>query len=315
MDYNYDNIMQESIAQNTRVAYTKAWGKFENFCQERKVEAFPAKAKHVIDFLVEQATKPVSQIGQPLSMGTIILFRSAINRQHVTKGVRSPTNKPEVCSVLKGLMRIKGTSARRVDALREHHILAMMSKCGSSKIGIRNAAILALGFSAALRRSEICNLKVEDIEFVNSYDSLSTKRMFITIRKSKTDQNGAGQKIAILEGEQIKAISRLEEWLQVSKITTGYLFQTMSRGGNLKGNAMHHSDIPRIVKYYANEIGLDASKFSGHSLRAGFVTSAAIHNARLDKIMEITRHRNPTTVMQYIRDADAFTNHAGDKFL
>ena len=78
---------------------------------------------------------------------------------------------------------------------------------------------------------------------------------------------------------------------------------------------MHHSDIPRIVKYYAAQIGLDASEIAGHSLRAGFVTSAAAHHARLDKIMEVTRHRNPATVMEYIRDADAFADHAGERFL
>ncbi len=56
---------------------------------------------------------------------------------------------------------------------------------------------------------------------------------------------------------------------------------------------MHPSDVVRIVKRYAEAVGLDPSKYSGHSLRAGFVTSAAIHRARLDKIMEVTRHTNP----------------------
>ena len=78
---------------------------------------------------------------------------------------------------------------------------------------------------------------------------------------------------------------------------------------------MHHSDILRIVKYYAAQIGLDASEIAEHSLRTGFVTSAAAHHARLDKIMEVTRHRNPATVMKYIRDADAFSDHAGERFL
>ena len=78
---------------------------------------------------------------------------------------------------------------------------------------------------------------------------------------------------------------------------------------------MHHSDIPRIVKQYAAAVGLNPKDISGHSLRAGFVTSAAVHHARLDKIMEVTRHTNPATVMRYIRDADAFTDHAGKQFL
>ena len=78
---------------------------------------------------------------------------------------------------------------------------------------------------------------------------------------------------------------------------------------------MHHSDIPRIVKHYAASIGLNPKDIAGHSLRAGFVTSAAVHHARLDKIMAVTWHKSPATVMGYIRDVDAFVNHAGQGFL
>ena len=78
---------------------------------------------------------------------------------------------------------------------------------------------------------------------------------------------------------------------------------------------MHHSDIPRIVKHYAALIGLNPKDIAGHSVRAGFVKSAAVHHARLDRIMAVTRHSNPATVMRYIRDADAFADHAGQCFL
>ncbi len=78
---------------------------------------------------------------------------------------------------------------------------------------------------------------------------------------------------------------------------------------------MDPSDIARIVKRYAEAVGLDPSKYSGHSLRAGFVTSAAAHRARLDKIMEVTRHTSPRMVMRYIRQASVFEDHAGAAFL
>ena len=89
----------------------------------------------------------------------------------------------------------------------------------------------------------------------------------------------------------------------------------MKRGGGLRGRPLHHTDIPRLLKHYARTIGLITGEISGHSLRAGFVTSAAVHNARLDKIMEITRHSNPETVMRYIRDVEVFRDHAGKDFL
>jgi len=215
--------------------------------------------------------------------------------------------------ILRGLTRIRGTACRQVQALRENQIEAMLALCETTPIGIRNAAIISVGFAGAFRRSELCNIQIADLEIIQPHDG--PEKMFITIRKSKTDQQGSGQKIAIPEGKRIRPIHRLKEWLRVSGIDEGYVFQTMKRGGTLRGNPMHHSDIPRIVKHYAALIGVDASNVAAHSLRAGFVTSAAVHNARMDKIMEVTRHRNPVTVLRYIRDADAFTNHAGEKFL
>ncbi len=187
-----------------------------------------------------------------------------------------------------------------------------MQVCPDTLIGKRDSAIIAVGFAAAMRRSEICSLCVEDVEFLSDGDE---NRMWLTIRRSKTDQQGRGQRVAVLDGQRIRPITRLRRWLEGSGISCGPLFQTMKRGGGLRGRPMHHSDIPRILKHYAALIGLNPRDVAGHSLRAGFVTSAAVHNARLDKIMEVTRHSDPATVMRYIRDADAFADHAGQRFL
>ena len=97
--------------------------------------------------------------------------------------------------------------------------------------------------------------------------------------------------------------------------TKGPLFRSLWRGGRLRGRRLHHSDIPRLVKHYAQEIGLDPAEYSGHSLRAGFVTSAAVHGARLDKIMEVTRHSSAEMVLRYIWQVEAFEDHAGAAFL
>ncbi len=315
MNTQYSRIMLSALSENTRLAYQKGWEKFEKFCDDERLQALPASPETVIDFLITHATQPVGCNGRPLSMGTIVLYRSAINYKHVDSGFASPTSDPEVIQALRGLMRVHGTAGRQVKALREHQIEKMLKACAKTPIGKRDAAILAIGFAAALRRSEICGLRVEDIGIVEpAYPKIPT-RIFLHIRKSKTDQEGKGQKIAILQGKRIKPIKRLYEWLQVSGIRSGYLFQTMNRGGGLCGNPLHHSDIPRLVKYYAESIGLDPRAVSGHSLRSGFATSAAAHHARMDKIMEITRHRSAASVLKYIRDADAFAHHAGEEFL
>lgn len=316
MNTTYEAIVQLALSKNTRIAYDKGWYKFELFCRKMGYDPFPASPETVVEFLVEIATIPLPRTGKPSSMGSVMIYRSAINNRHITNALPSPTSNIKVNNTIRGLSRMRGVSCRQVKALRENHILAMLNQCAESPIGLRDAAVFAIGFAGALRRSEICNLQMNDLEIIETLEpTTAPQKMFLHIRKSKTDQTASGQKIAILEGRQILPISRLMKWLNVSRITSGPVFQTMRRGGSLRGNQLHHSDIPRLIKHYAKLIGLDDKEVAGHSLRAGFVTSAAAHNARLDKIMEITRHRSPTTVMKYIRDAESFTDHAGQGFM
>lgn len=332
-----------SLAENTRIAYRKGWQRFVAFCIARGYAMLPASPQTVAEFLVAHATAPAG--GKCLSLRTVELCCNAINRMHAEAGLARPGRDPHVADVLRGLRRLNGTPPRRVKALREQHIQAMLQacECASSLLGLRDAAVLALGFAGALRRSEICNLRIDDVEIINARSCATgwlndaanhavngatngaphahrqTTGMFIHIRRSKTDPHGKGEKIAVPDGHVIHPLRRVDEWLTVSGLRAmpgaSYLFQSMRRGGRLTGRPLHPTDVPRIVKHYAARIGIDPRDIAGHSLRAGFVTSAAAHNARLDKIMAVTRHRQPATVLKYIRDADAFCHHAGANFL
>ena len=311
----YDDVLSSSLSDNTRIAYDKGWSCFQGYCGQTGVDPLAATPDHVADFFVDMGSGANRAGGKKLSVGTLYLYRSAINRTYAEAHKPSPANHLKVNAVLKGLARMRGTAQRQVQALREHHILGMLEQCGNSLIGLRNAAIISLGFSAALRRSEICALTIDDIQIIPPGRGGGARRMFVHIRKSKTDQAGKGQRIAVPDGQRIKPVQRLEDWLRSSGITWGFVFQTMRRSGRLRGRPLHPADIPRLLKHYAETIGLNPGEISGHSLRAGFVTSAAVHHARLDKIMEITRHSNPETVMRYIRDVGLFDDHAGKDFL
>lgn len=308
-------VLSSAMASNTKLAYEKGWACFTAYCANENIDdPLAASPDSVALFLVHCATRPRSANGVPLSMGTVVLYNSAITKRYADAGKTSPTHHPLVRATLKGLARARGTAPRRVKALREEHIRAMIAQCPDSVIGIRDAALLALGFAAALRRSELCGLSVDDVT-VLPQDREHPRRMLLAIRRSKTDQAGNGQTIPIPEGRLIRPIARVQDWLSASGITRGPLFRAMRRGGSVQEGPLHNSDVPRLVKRYAALIGLDPKEVSGHSLRAGFVTSAAAHRARLDKIMAITRHTNPATVLKYVRDAEAFADHAGDGFL
>ena len=266
----YHDVMAKALADNTRVAYNKGWSCFSDYCTVRGIPPLSATPEDIADFMIELAMQPRPASGKLLSMGTICLYRSAISNKYKEVGKTSPTRDPKVDAVLKGLARIRGTDCRQVKALREHQIHDMLSLCDRNArdprkklISLRDAAIIAIGFAAALRRSEICHLRVEDIEMIEPLPGEEDPSIIIHIRKSKTDQEGVGQRVAVPSGKYLKPVKRLKKWLLASGITNGYLFQTMKRGGSLRGRPMHHSDIPRLIKYYAKLAGLDESEIAG----------------------------------------------------
>ena len=304
----YD-LRRAALSNNTRAAYEKGWKCFIAWCQSVGLVPQEAKSDDVIEFLVAMASN--GQIGgrKPLALNTLRLYRSALNDRWRRMGLHSPASDRSVDEVLQGLARLRCDVPRRVRALREYQLLAMLDSCGRGLHGLRDAAVLSLGFAAALRRSELCNLRTEDLQ------RKEPKGLIVLVRQSKTDQQGIGQSVAVIEGKSIKPITRVERWLRASGIRKGFVFQTLLRGGLVSGHSLDPGDIARVVKRHAQRIGLDPREYSGHSLRAGFVTSAAVHHARIDKIMEVTRHKNAEMVLKYIRDEESFVDHAGASFL
>lgn len=304
-----DMLRKAARSDNTRTAYEKGWRCFSSWC--RSVDLVPREAKpdDIVRFLVAMASESRTDGGKPLALNTLRLYRTGLNDRWRMMGSPSPASAKVVDEVLQGLARLRGDTPRRVKALREYQILAMLEACSEGLHGLRDAAILSLGFAAALRRSELCHVRTEDLE------RKEAKGIVVHVRRSKTDAQGTGQQVAVIEGKAVKPILHVERWLRESGISEGFVFQTLLRGGVASGRPLDPGDVARIVKRYARKIGLDPREYSGHSLRAGFVTSAAVHHARIDKIMEVTRHRNPETVMKYIRDEESFVDHAGASFL
>ena len=317
--------IRTSLSENTSAAYERGWQRFAAYCGEIGTDPLAATPEDVANFLVRMASGHRSREAEagkerPLSVSTLSILLAGITWRYRAAGRVPPTRDARVTSVLQGLKRLSGVQLRQVKALRDHEIARILSHCDVlaaqprfRSIATRDAALIAIGFAAALRRSEICALQFGDLQFLDRGRGVSG--MFVYIRRSKTDQFGEGQRVPIPEGNLVRPVARLQRWLSLSGIASGPVFQTLRRGGGLRGRAMHVSDIARLVKHYAGAIGLDPSDYSGHSLRAGFVTSAAAHGARLDKIMEITRHTSPRMVLRYIREAEAFDNHAGAGFL
>jgi integrase len=175
-------------------------------------------------------------------------------------------------------------------------------------IGARDRALILLGFAGAFRRSELVGFDAEDCAF--GKDGLT-----VTLRKSKTDQTGAGRKIGIPYGSNPDTcpVRTIQSWLELAAIITGPLFRSINRHGQVQRGRLSGIDVARVVKKLVKRAGLDAAKFAGHSLRSGHATSAAIAGASERSIMAQTGHRSVQMVRRYIRDGNLFReNSAGN---
>lgn len=291
-----------ALSSNTMRAYKSDWQDFQGWCAERGRSHLPANAATVANYasFLADAGKKVPTIARKLA---------AIRFFHRGAGLDNPTDNAGVAAILKGIRRTVGTAARQKAPATVDVIHAMMARINADSLqGKRDRALLLLGFAGAFRRSELVAITVEDLTF-------SEEGVDVFLPKSKTDQEAKGQSVAILNGKALKPADRLKEWLQASGITSGPIFRRFNRGDRLTAETLTDQAVALIVKKYADAAGLDVANLSGHSLRAGFVTSAAENRASISRIMEVTRHRDPRTVETYVRRADRFKDHAGDGFL
>jgi site-specific recombinase XerD len=285
----------------TRRAYRSDWAHFTRWCDGMGAEPLPALPQTVAGYLAHLADSG-------LRASTIGRRMAAIAYAHRLKGLDTPTASEAVHAVARGIRRRIGVAPAQKAPATARAIGAMVEHMPDTLIGRRDRAILLIGFAAALRRSELSALQVSDIE-------THPDGVLLHIGRSKTDQEGAGAQIPIPRGRRLKPVEALEAWLAASKISEGPVFVSIGKGGRVKRDRLSSSAIAEIVKRYAAAAGFDPKQFAGHSLRAGFVTSALEDGADMFKVMDVTRHRRVETLKGYDRRAKAFRNHAGDGFL
>jgi integrase len=164
---------------------------------------------------------------------------------------------------------------------------------------------LTLGFSGAFRRSELVALDFGDL--VERDDGFR-----VTIRRSKTDQEGQGVTIAICRGHgQSCPVRAVKAWLSAAGIESGPIFRSMRKGGAVRAERLSAKAVCDLVKSSAGRLGLDAAAYGAHSLRAGFLTSAARRGASIFKMADQSRHKSMDVLRSYVRDSEIFKDHAG----
>lgn len=293
-------FIRASKAENTLRGYEADWRDFCSWSEVRGLAALPASPESVAAYIAECASR--------LKVGSIQRRLNAIAEAHKAVGLESPTHSPIVTNTMKGIRRTKGTTADQKAPTLTDDIRAMVDAADTGLIGARDRALVLLGFASAFRRSELIGLDIADCTF--SKDGLT-----ITLRRSKIDQQAVGRKIGIPYGSNPETcpVRVLQGWLELAGITTGALFRSIDRHGRVQPVRLSGIDVARVVKKLAERAGLDATKYAGHSLRAGHATSAAIAGASERSIMKQTGHRSVQMVRRYIRDGNLFRDNSAGR--
>lgn len=292
-------------ADATRRAYRSDFAHFSTWCVSNDRAPLPSSAETAAAYLAHLADSG-------LKASTITRRCAAITYAHRLAGAEPPTTAEPVKAVLRGIRRRIGVAVERKAPATARALTMMLKRIPPDTLaGKRDRALLLIGFSAALRRSELVALNVNDIETV-------PEGIVIHVRRSKTDQEGEGREIAIPRGSRLKPVEAIEAWLDT--VGTGPevsrpVFVSIAKGGRLESKRLSDRAVALIVKKWAEAAKLDPALFSGHSLRAGFVTSALEKGADLFKVMSVTGHKRVETLKIYDRRAEAFRDHAGKDFL
>ena len=286
-----------SKATSTKQAYSSAWRVFGGWCEARGYQPLPAHPAVVAAFAADQA-------GQK-AVATVEKYIAAIGEAHRITRLPVPTQSGEVRSVMKGIRRTHGIAQQGKAPLLVSHLRRISSVLPENLLGIRDRALLLLGFAGALRRSELVGLDVADLDFRD-------EGIAVSINRSKTDQEGAGRLVGVPYGSTPATcpVRATCTWIAMAGLDGGPLLRSVDRHGRVSGSRLSGKAVGLAVKRGVAAIGGDPDEFGGHSLRAGLATEAARAGAGEITIMRQTGHRSVTTLRGYVRHGTLFMNNA-----
>lgn len=281
---------REAIAAHRRAPATSRalesdWRHFAEWCRDAGRSPLPASGETVELYL----THCISGLSHRVS--TLHRRVWAIGKRHQAEGEASPIG-DGARELLAAAARAKRRSPRRKAALTPDELARMVATLDrSTASGARDRAILLLGYSTGVRRSELAALTLADLAFDDG------RGLVVTIAKSKTDQTGQGRTIGVAKGKgDLDAVGAVRRWIRMRGEAPGSLFQLTDRS------------IYQVVKDAAAAAGLDVSQIGAHSLRAGMITELDRRGVSLPSIMQRSGHKSYAVAAKYVRNRDPFAH-------
>ena len=281
-------------------AYRTDFEDFTRFCQEHHLAHLPATPTTVALYIADRAGS--------LRSATITRRLTSITKAHQAAGFEaSPASSHHfvVSETLKGIRRSIGTAQEGKAPLLTNDIRRIVGSCPETLLGLRDRALILVGFAGAFRRSELAAIDYANLTFTQD-------GLVIDLRRSKTDQEAAGRKVGIPFGKEAATcpVRALRRWLAASGLSSGAVFRGVNRHGRLSRSGLHKDCVGWILKRAAGRAGLKPGPLGGHSLRAGCVTQAAMNGVSERDIMRQTGHKSAEMLARYIRIGEIFTRNA-----
>ena len=287
------NNIKSSKSLNTIRAYKSDFKDFSNFCKKNDFKSLPADPK-IVSFYITHLSS-ISKVS------TLKRRLASISVVHKIKGFYIDIKHPLIIENFMGIQRKLGVFQKSkkpilINELKE--IIKTIETTEKNEIKkIRNKALILLGFAGGFRRSELVNIKLDDLEFTK-------EGLKIFIQRSKTDQSGEGMTKAIpyFKDKNFCPVVSIKNWIEIIKSKTNSLIFDIS-----------DKMVAVLIKKYLQKAGFDNTKYSGHSLRSGFATVAADHGADEKSIMNMTGHKSSSMVRRYIKETNLFKNNPLNK--
>jgi site-specific recombinase XerD len=299
-------------AANTMRGYRSDWSEFTTWCTNTNTTSLPAEAAAITGYLTTLAERGAK-------VGTMSRRLSAIRFAHTGHDLPDPTTNARVLAVWEGIRRTHTTPPDQAAPLMRPLLLDVLDACPTTRTwtspgrpaepdlaGLRDRALLLVGFVTALRRSELAALDVAHI-------SDHPNGLVLSIARSKTNQTGEHAELVVAPHGRHPArspVTALQAWLTTADITDGPVFLLVSKGNRPLPRRLHPESINTLVQNAVARAGIDPDPYSAHSLRAGFVTHAHLRGASDRAIAHQTRHRSLATIGTYVRISQAWDDNA-----
>jgi integrase len=297
----------DARADATKRAYSGDWRRFVQWCQcpEHGFSPLPPDPKvrcAYATWLADGGSR-----GRPYPLTTIRRALTSIAIASRALGHAYPQSDPDVTDTLHGIARRLGDRPKKKRALMIEMLVRVLSDHRSDLLGARDKCMLSLGWFFASRRSELAGVDVEHIEFIDTPPSPQSIGIRLLIPRSKVDPTGKGRVVGIpfTADPRVCPVRLTRAWIEASGTTHGPLFRSVTKGGKLAADRLDPGSIARVIKRIVKAHGFNYREFAGHSLRRGFVTSAARAMKPLDAICRTTGHSKKSTriLLEYIEEA------------